>query len=516
MQYRPVMLIIMDGWGISPDEQKQYDATAMAPTPVIDRLKTQYPNTTLFASGEDVGLPEGQMGNSEVGHLNIGAGRVLYQELTRINRAIRDGSFYENSALKEACRKAKDEGKPLHLIGLVSDGGVHSDMPHIYAILQMAKNYGLSRVYVHALLDGRDTPPKSGLGYILDLEEKMKEIGTGQIATVAGRYYTMDRDKRWERVEKGYTALVSSGVEKAVSAAEAVEMAYARGETDEFVVPTSICDGNGTPLAVIRDGDPLIMFNFRTDRLRELCHVFTDEDFPHFKRAENCRPWIVSMTQYEAGLPLRVAYPPEDLNQTLGYLVAERGLRQLRIAETEKYAHVTFFFNGGKEAAESGEDRILVASPKVATYDLQPEMSAPEVSEKVIDAIRQGQYDLIILNYANPDMVGHTGVMEAAIKACETVDANVGRNIEAVLEAGGAVILTADHGNAECMWDVQANEAFTAHTCNPVPCFLIGKGLESAALREGGRLADLAPTLLELMGLPQPGEMTGTSLIKHG
>ncbi|MCL1849330.1 MAG: 2,3-bisphosphoglycerate-independent phosphoglycerate mutase [Clostridiales bacterium] len=519
MQYKPVLLLIMDGWGVSPEGDKEYDATFVAPTPYIDALKTRYPYTTLIASGEDVGLPEGQMGNSEVGHLNIGAGRVVYQELTRINLAIRDGSFYQNPALNAACQKAKDENRPLHLIGLVSDGGVHSEMTHIYGILELAKRHRLSEVYIHALLDGRDTPPKSGLGYIEELEEKIKEIGVGRIASVAGRYYTMDRDKRWERVEKGYLALVSDQTgqagqaNNAFSAVEIVEKAYSKGETDEFVSPSVVLDAENTPLAIIHNGDPVIMFNFRTDRLRELSHVFTDEDFAYFTRVEGCRPYLVTMTEYEAGLPVSVAFPPEILANTLGHIVAEHGMSQLRIAETEKYAHVTFFFNGGEEAPESGEDRVLIPSPKVATYDLQPEMSAPIVGEAVVEAIRQEKYNLIVLNFANPDMVGHTGIMEAALKAVETVDAWVGKSIDAVLAAGGAVVLTADHGNAESMFDTGANEPMTAHTCNPVPCYLIGAGLEDKLLREDGRLADVAPTLLTLLGLPQPKEMTGKSLI---
>ena len=511
--YHPVMLIIMDGFGISPPGHEQYDATAAATLPNIDAWKKRYPYTTLVASGEDVGLPEGQMGNSEVGHLNIGAGRIVYQDLTRISLAIRDKSFFQNPALNQACEKAKNEGKPLHLLGLLSDGGVHSVMGHLYALLDLAKSYALPEVYVHVLLDGRDTPPTSGLGYVRALEEKMEEIGVGQIATVSGRYYTMDRDKRWERVQKGYEALVYSRGERASSAVEAVENAYKRGETDEFVVPTVICGSEGAPVSSILGGDPLIMYNFRTDRLRELCHVFTDESFPAFERPEDYTPWIVTMTPYEAGLPVQAAFAPERLDNTLGHVIAGHGLRQLRIAETEKYAHVTFFFNGGAESPETGEDRSLIPSPKVATYDLQPEMSAPEVCASVVEQIKEGKHDLIILNFANPDMVGHTGVMEAAIKAVETVDTMVGRTVEAALAAGAAVILTADHGNAECMWDPVANEPFTAHTSNPVPCFLIGNGLEHLKLRAGGRLADLAPTLLALLGIEKPAEMTGESLI---
>ena len=514
MSYKPVALIIMDGWGACPEGLAQYDATAVASTPNIDRLKAAYPHTTLFASGEDVGLPEGQMGNSEVGHLNIGAGRVVYQELTRINLAIRDGSFHENPVLNQACRKAKDEAKPLHLIGLVSDGGVHSEMTHIYAILELAKKHGLSDVFIHALLDGRDTPPKSGLGYIKELEDKIDEIGVGRIASVSGRYYTMDRDKRWDRVEKGYQALAFGKADQAASAVEVVEKAYGKNETDEFVTPAVICGADNKPLALIRGGDPVIMFNFRTDRLRELSHAFTDGDFPHFSRAEDYRPYLVTMTEYEAGLPVEIAFPPEILENTLGRVVADKGLRQLRIAETEKYAHVTFFFNGGEETPESGEERILIPSPKIATYDLQPEMSAPLVGEAVVKEIGQGKYDLIVLNFANPDMVGHTGIMDAALKAVETVDNWVGQSIDAVLAAGGAVLLTADHGNAESMYDAAADEPMTAHTCNPVPCYLIGAGLEDKQLRTDGRLADIAPTLLALLGLPQPEEMTGSSLIK--
>ena len=433
--------------------------------------------------------------------------------MTRINRAIRDESFFANPVLNESCRKAKDEGKPLHLIGLVSDGGVHSEMTHIYALLELAKKHGLSEVFIHALLDGRDTPPKSGLGYVMDLEAKAAEIGVGKIASVAGRYYTMDRDKRWERVEKGYHALVSGNAAHSLSATDTIEKAYEREETDEFVTPTTICGSDGNPLALIRGGEPVIMFNFRTDRLRELSHVFTDETFPHFVRAEDYKPDLVNMTQYEADLPVHVAFMPDSMDNTLGRIIGEHGMRQLRIAETEKYAHVTFFFNGGGETPEPGEDRILIPSPKVATYDLQPEMSAPLVGEAVIEAIRKGIYDLIVMNFANPDMVGHTGIMDAALKAVEAVDLWVGRSIDAVLASGGAVILTADHGNVESMRDPETDEPMTAHTCNPVPFYLIGEGFEDKNLRSGGRLADVAPTLLEILDLPKPAEMTGTSLI---
>ncbi len=513
MSYKPVMLIIMDGWGIGREDLKEYDATVVGNTPNMDRLKNRYPFTTLLASGEDVGLPQGQMGNSEVGHLNIGAGRIVYQELTRIDKSIREGDFYANPVLNQACQKAKNEEKPLHLLGLLSDGGVHSQMTHLYALLELAKTYELPRVYIHVLLDGRDTPPKSGLGYVRRLEEKIKEIGIGQIASVSGRYYTMDRDKRWDRIQKGYNALVFADAEKASSAVEAVKKAYARGETDEFVTPTSICDSQGRLLTSIQGGDPLIMYNFRTDRLRELCHAFCDDVFTAFDRPENYQPWLVTMTQYEAGLPVAVAFPPQSLENTLGQVVASHGLKQLRIAETEKYAHVTFFFNGGMETPNDGEARILIPSPKVATYDLQPEMSAPEVGETVIDNIRSGKYDMIILNYANPDMVGHSGIMSAAVKAVEAVDFWVGKTVEAVLDAGGAAIITADHGNVEMMWDPDTQGPMTAHSLSPVPCILAGAGLEQVKLRQDGRLADLAPTLLELLHLPQPAEMTGQSLI---
>lgn len=539
MTYKPVMLIIMDGFGIGDGKDPAHDATLQAKTPCLDRLKAAYPYTALEASGEAVGLPQGQMGNSEVGHLNIGAGRVVYQDLTRIDRAVRDGSIFANARLLSACQKAKAENRPLHLLGLVSNGGVHSQMSHLYALLELAKAESVPQVYVHALLDGRDTPPSSALGFIRELEERMRRENLGRVATVTGRYYTMDRDKRWDRVEKGYRALVYGEGLRAASAADAVQAAYDRGVTDEFVEPTVIaadscqagsaaqnaqnaldtagafCSAvdDGRPLAVIKDGDPLIMFNFRTDRLREICHVFTDKEFPYFERGIPCRPSIVTMTQYEAGLPVEVAFPPQSLTNTLGEAVARAGRRQLRIAETEKYAHVTFFFNGGVDAPNENEDRILIPSPKVATYDMKPEMSAPEVGAAVNEQIETGKYDLIILNYANPDMVGHTGVMPAAIKAVETVDYWVGQNVDAVLSQGGAALICADHGNAETMWDAENNGPHTAHSCRPVPCVLAAK--DAPPLRPGGALCDLAPTLLELMGVVKPGEMTGKSLLSH-
>jgi len=511
MSKKPVMLIIMDGFGIDgmdPD----HDATHVGNTKNLDYLMANYPHTQIDASEERVGLPMGQMGNSEVGHMNIGAGRVVYQDLTRINLAVRDGSIKKNEKLLRACEKAKNENRPLHILGLVSDGGVHSEMSHLFAILEMAKEQNVPKVFVHCLLDGRDVPPKSADKYILELETRMNNEGLGEIATVAGRFYTMDRDKRWDRIEKGYRALVYGEGEKATSGVEAVANSYAKDITDEFVVPCVITDNDGNPKTVIEDGDPLIFFNFRTDRPREICHVFTDETFEPFTR-KKCRPYLVTMTQYEAILPVEVAFPPQSLNNTLGEVVAKAGKKQLRIAETEKFAHVTFFFNGGVDTPNEGEDRILIPSPKVATYDLQPEMSANEVCEKVNEAILSNKYDLIILNYANPDMVGHTGILEAAVKAVETVDKCVGENARNILAMDGDLLITADHGNCEVMWDKNENAPHTAHTTNPVP--LIHVTNNPRTLKSGGALCDLAPTLLEMMGVEQPEDMTGHSLLEN-
>lgn len=515
MPNKPTMLIIMDGWGIGDGEDPSHDAIAQAKTPNFTALKGQYPYTSLLSSGEAVGLPLGQMGNSEVGHLNIGAGRVVYQELTRINKAIRTGEFRTNAVLTEASRTAKEQNKALHLLGLVSDGGVHSEISHIFALLAMAKEQGAPRVFVHVLLDGRDTPPGSALGFVKELEEKMELDGSGRIATVSGRYYTMDRDNRWERVEKGYRAMLDSEGFLASSGVEAVEAAFARGETDEFVQPTVIIGSDGQPVGPVREGDVMIMFNYRTDRMREISHALIDEEFEGFMRRDDKAPGIqlYTMTQYDATLPVKVAFPPTDLSHTLGEVVSRAGLRQLRIAETEKYPHVTFFFNGGEETPNPNEDRILIPSPKVATYDLQPEMSAPQIGETVNEKIRSGVYDLIILNYANPDMVGHTGLMPATIKAVETVDTWVGKNVEAVLAQGGVVLITADHGNAETMWDCDGDGPCTYHTSRPVPFILVGKEYAGRKLREGGSLQDVAPTILQIMGLEQPAEMTGESLL---
>ena len=500
----PVALIIMDGWGIGDPKDKS-NAIQAARTPVLDGLMDRYPHTELLCSGEAVGLPDGQMGNSEVGHTNIGAGRVVYQELTRITKAIREGTFFENEAFRTVVEAAKAGNGALHLMGLLSPGGVHSHTQHLYALLELAKRAGLKTVWVHAFLDGRDVPPSSAAGYIGELEAKLREIGVGKIATVSGRYYAMDRDKRWDRVAKAYEAIAHAAGARVPTAAEAVLTSYKAEITDEFVVPAAIGTYKG-----MKPADSVIFFNFRPDRARELTHAFTDAKFEGFVRDESLRPSFATMTQYEAGLAVHIAYPPESIGHTLGAVIEEHGLTQLRIAETEKYAHVTFFFNGGVEQPYKGEDRILVPSPKVATYDLQPEMSAIPVTDKVVEAIGSGKYDFIILNYANGDMVGHTGVMAAAVKAVETVDTCVGRFVDAIRAAGGVVCITADHGNAECMVDPVTGAPFTQHTTNPVPFIVVSD--EISALH-AGKLCDIAPTLLQLAGIAAPKEMTGCSLI---
>ena len=511
LKHAPICLIIMDGWGIG-DPADPNNAIAAGKTPVLDGLVKKYPNSRLQASGEYVGLPDGQMGNSEVGHTNIGAGRVVYQELTRITKSIKDGDFFENPALLAAINDAKANGGALHLMGLVSPGGVHSHSRHLYGLLELAKRQGLSDVYVHAFLDGRDVPPASAAEYLAELEEEIKRIGVGKVAVISGRYYAMDRDKRWERVEKAYDAIARGNGRKAASSAEAIQASYddksekPEGVTDEFVVPVVIDGYTG-----MKSGDGVIFFNFRPDRARELTHAFTDETFDGFARVEGLRLSFTTMTQYEKGLNVRIAYPPQSITQTLGEVISGRGLRQLRIAETEKYAHVTFFFNGGVEKEYEGEDRILVPSPKVATYDLQPEMSAPEVTDKVVEAIESGKYDFIILNYANGDMVGHTGVFPAAVKAVKTVDTCVGRFVEALRRAGGELVIIADHGNADVMIDPETKEPFTAHTTNPVPIIVVSDRV--ASVREGA-LCDVAPTLLTLAGIDIPAEMTGSPLVE--
>ncbi|HMM19460.1 MAG TPA: 2,3-bisphosphoglycerate-independent phosphoglycerate mutase [Selenomonadales bacterium] len=505
----PIALVILDGWGIGkPDDSS--NAIALASTPHMTLLSELYPATSLVCSGEAVGLPEGQMGNSEVGHLNIGAGRVVYQELTRISKAIREGDFFANPVLVDVVQKVKAAGSALHLMGLVSDGGVHSHITHLYGLLELARQHGLNKVYIHAFLDGRDVPPSSALNYIKDLEAKAAEIGVGRIATVAGRYYAMDRDKRWERIARAYAALVEREGERASGAVAAVEQSYARGETDEFVLPTIVetCGDCG-----IKAGDGVIFFNFRPDRARQLTRAFTDPDFTGFERKAGLLPLaFATMAQYDETLPVAVAYTPQYLGNTLGEVFSAAGLNQLRIAETEKYAHVTYFFNGGEEQPAAGEERILIPSPKVATYDLKPDMSAYEVTDRVVSEIKSGKFDLIVMNYANGDMVGHTGRLAEAIQAVTVVDQCLGRVVEAIRDRGGATCITADHGNAELMTDPGTGEPHTAHTVNVVPFILVAEKYRGARLREG-KLADIAPTILELAGLPVPPEMTGRSLI---
>lgn len=504
---KPVILMILDGFGVGLEAEKRGDAIKAAKKPNIDKLFAENPVTKIGASGLDVGLPDGQMGNSEVGHTNIGAGRIVYQELTRITKSIEDGEFFENEALLKAVDNAAQEGKALHIMGLLSNGGVHSHNTHMYAIVELAKKKGVKNVYVHAFLDGRDVPPTSGKDFVEECANKLKEIGLGKIATVMGRYYAMDRDNRWDRVEKAYSAMVYGEGNKACCPVKAVEDSYANDVTDEFVVPT-VCEENAT----VKPGDSIVFFNFRPDRAREITRTFVDPEFKGFERKNGFFPLTyVCMTQYDASMPnVEVAFKPQSLKNTIGEYISNKGMTQLRIAETEKYAHVTFFFNGGVEQPYEGEDRILVKSPAVATYDLQPEMSAYEVTDKLVAAIKTGKYDMIILNYANCDMVGHTGVFEAAVKAVEAVDECVGKVVTAIREMDGVALITADHGNADKMIDTDGSP-FTAHTTNLVPFCVVGYPCE---LREGGRLADIAPTMLKIMGLPQPAEMTGKSIIK--
>lgn len=508
-------LIILDGFGHR--DAVAYNAIRTDGAVHFKKLWENYPHTYIQASGLDVGLPAGQMGNSEVGHLNIGAGRIVYQELTRITKSIDDGDFFRNPAFLKAMDNCKQKKTALHLMGLCSDGGVHSHLEHLYALVRMAKEQGLSKVYIHCFMDGRDTPPRSGEGYIRQLEEKLNEIGAGEIATVSGRYYAMDRDNRFERVERAYAALVYGEGFTAESGHEAMEKSYARGDFDEFVQPTVILK-NGKPVATVQPDDSIIFFNFRPDRARELTRAFLFADFDGFERKKGFFPLTyVSMTQYDKTFEdkLSVAFKPETLLNTLGQYLAKFHKTQLRIAETEKYAHVTFFFNGGVEAPNPLEDRCLIPSPKVATYDLKPEMSAYEVTEEAVKRIDSGKYDVMILNFANPDMVGHTGVMEAAVKAVHAVDACLEKVVDAILRQGGRCIITADHGNCEYMWDEKQNAPFTAHTTNPVPCVLVDDTRKDVKLRSDGRLSDLSPTLLDLMGVEKPAEMTGNTLIIH-
>lgn len=507
---KPIVLTIMDGFGFN--SEKNGNAIEAAATPCLDEIFKNCPTTEIGASGMDVGLPDGQMGNSEVGHTNIGAGRIVYQELTRITKSIADGEFFNNTAFLNAVENCKKNDSALHLMGLLSDGGVHSHIEHLYALVQLAAKQGLKRVYIHALLDGRDVPPASAADFIDALNARLAEIGCGKLATVMGRFYGMDRDNRWERVGKAYAALVYGEGIQTDNAAAAVRESYTKIDeegkniTDEFVLPTVVSDTER-----IKTGDSVIFFNFRPDRAREITRTFVDDAFTGFERKGGRQNvYYVCMTQYDASMPnVEVAFKPQTLENTLGEYLAKNDMTQLRIAETEKYAHVTFFFNGGREVMFEGEDRILVNSPKVATYDLQPEMSAVEVCDKVCTAIESGKYDVVILNFANCDMVGHTGIFEAAVKAVETVDTCVGRVKDSTLKMGGVMLLTADHGNADRMLDTDGSP-FTAHTTNPVPFAVIGK---PCTLREGGRLCDISPTIIKLLGLEQPAEMTGESII---
>lgn len=506
---KPVVLTIMDGFGYTPN--KVGNAIALAGTPHLDALSAKYPHTLIEASGLDVGLPGGQMGNSEVGHTNIGAGRIVYQDLTRITKAIKDGDFFENPALVEAMENAKD--KSLHVLGLLSDGGVHSHIDHLKALLDMAKKNGLTSVYVHALTDGRDTDPQSAIDYVGQIEDYMKELGLGRFATVAGRYYAMDRDQRWERVQLAYQAIVEGQGPRAKSASDCVKASYAADVNDEFIVPTVI-EGPDGSIGNIKAGDSVVFFNFRPDRAREITRAIVDVDFAGFER--NLVPTkFVCMTTYDATIQgVQVAYGPEDIVNTLGQYLSDKGMKQLRAAETEKYAHVTFFFNGGIEKPYEGEDRILIPSPKVATYDLQPEMSAYDLLDKLLAALDEDKYDLVVVNFANPDMVGHTGSIDATKKAIRTVDECVGRLFEKVISLGGSGIITADHGNAELMVDLETGRPITSHSTNPVPFIVVGDEFKGRDLLTDGRLSDIAPTLLAMLKMDQPKEMTGHSLIK--
>ncbi len=504
---KPLALMILDGFGYNPSSYG--NAIKAAKTPNLDRLAEKCPHTLIGASGLDVGLPQGQMGNSEVGHTNIGAGRVVYQELTRITKAIDEGDFFANEALRGAIENCKEHDSSLHLLGLLSDGGVHSHNKHLYALLELAKRENIDKVYVHCFMDGRDVPPTSGKGYIGQLLDETKKIGVGKIATVMGRYYAMDRDNRWERVEKAYSAMVYGEGTEFPDPVEGMENSYQAAVTDEFVVPM-VCAPEGT----IKENDSVVFFNFRPDRAREITRTLVDPDFNGFVRKKGFFPlYYVCMTQYDALMPnVHVAFKPQSLENTFGQYISNKGLCQLRIAETEKYAHVTFFFNGGVEAQYPNEDRALIASPKVATYDLKPEMSAYEVTKELLTRLDSGKYDVIILNYANCDMVGHTGVFDAAVKAVEAVDDCLGRVVDKIVSMGGIALITADHGNADKMFD-DDGKPFTAHTTNPVPLLLVGD--KNHTLKDGGRLADLAPTMLEILGLDKPSEMDGHSLLAN-
>ncbi|MCL2865860.1 MAG: 2,3-bisphosphoglycerate-independent phosphoglycerate mutase [Lachnospiraceae bacterium] len=510
MSKKPTVLMILDGYGLS--DSSKGNAIKEANTPVMDALMETYPFVKGNASGLAVGLPDGQMGNSEVGHLNIGAGRIIYQELTKISKSIQDGDFFENEAFLSACDNVKKNNSDLHLFGLVSDGGVHSHLDHIFGLLELANRQEIQNVYVHCFLDGRDTAPTSGKGFVEELEHKMKALGVGQVASVMGRYYAMDRDNRWDRVEQAYNVLVKGGGLTAASGPIGIQASYDEGKTDEFVIPTVIVS-DGKPVATIKEKDSVIFYNFRPDRAREITRAFCDDDFTSFVRGSRMKTCFVCFTDYDVTICNKlVAFAKEEITNTFGEILAKQNMTQARIAETEKYAHVTFFFNGGVEEPLKGETRILVKSPKVSTYDLQPEMSAFEVCDRLVESIESQSFDVIIINFANPDMVGHTGIESAVVKAIETVDQCVGRAVAAIKKIDGQMFICADHGNAEHLIDDKTGAPFTAHTTNPVPFLLVNADI-SYGLRAGGCLADIAPTLLALMGIEQPKEMSGKSLL---
>ena len=511
MSKKPTVLLILDGYGLS--DTKEGNGVALANTPVMDKLMAEYPFVKGYASGMAVGLPDGQMGNSEVGHLNMGAGRIVYQELTRITKEIEDGTFFENDALVEAMENAKKNDSAVHFFGLLSDGGVHSHITHMYGILEMAKRYGIEKVYLHAFLDGRDTPPSSAADYMQQMVDKMEEVGVGEVASVSGRYYAMDRDNNWDRVEKAYLAITKGEGEQAENPVEAIKTSYANDVTDEFMIPTVITK-NGAPVATVKDGDSVVFCNFRPDRAREMTRAFCSDDFTGFNREKKLDLVFVCYTEYDVTIPNKlIAFKKVEIKNTFGEFLAKQGLKQARIAETEKYAHVTFFFNGGVEEPNEGETRILVDSPKyVPTYDKKPRMSAYTVCDELSKAITSGEYDVIICNFANPDMVGHTGVIPSVVEAIEVIDKCVGEIVNFIKEVDGQLFICADHGNAEMLIDPESGDPFTAHTTNPVPFILVNAD-PSYKLRENGVLADIVPTLIDIMGLEQPAEMTGKSLI---
>ncbi len=516
LRVRPFMLIIRDGWGQNPyPELSEYDATHLARTPVDDQLRHDYSHCLIATSGEDVGLPAGTMGNSEVGHQNLGAGRIVYQESMRLTKAVRDGDFFENEVLLEAVRRCKKNNSKLHLMGLVSDAGVHSLLDHLYGLLELARRQEFDRVYLHAFTDGRDTPPRSGMGYLDQVEAKMAEIGVGQVASVVGRFYAMDRDKRWERVEKAFSLIRQGKGEKYKTVQDAMQNNYGRDVTDEFVEPSVLVDELGQPRAMVEDGDAIIFYNFRGDRPRELTRAFVDVDFNGFDRGGKPDIYYVCMTEYDSTIDAPVAFrKPAKMKNITGHYLSDLGLTQFRCAETEKYPHVTFFFNDYTEEPFPGEQRQIVPSPKVRTYDLKPEMSAYEVTDVILKQLEQGEIDFYVLNYANPDMVGHTGVIEAAVKAAETIDECVGRVLEKLRAVGGSAIVTADHGNLEKMFDPETGSPMTAHTTYTVPLFIVDEKYGQCKLRDDGRLADVMPTAFQIVGLDKPEEMTGRSLIQ--